>query len=123
MTTVGNATLLGVPIMQTSTSGFARPSRVVQTPLLDDGTDADDQVVLQSSAKGIREAQIAFVTDDDDDVADLRDMKDSLVSGTYVDEAGTSWTVILAELTTTRSGHDLWDCTARLLVPPVVEGS
>ena len=123
MSTTGNASLMGVTIMQTSTSGFARPSRITLTPLLDDGTDADDMVVLQSSAKGIREASIGFVTDDDSELDTLREAKDSLAAGTYQDENGDSWTVILAELTSTRVGSSLWDCTARLLVPPVTAGS
>lgn len=123
MSTTGNASLMGVTIMQTSTSGFSRPSRITLTPLLDDGTDADDMVVLQSSAKGIREAQIGFNTDDDSELDTLRAAKDSLASGTYQDENGDSWTVILAELTSTRVGSALWDCTARLLVPPVTAGS
>lgn len=121
--TVGNATLAGVTLLQTSTSGFDRPARLVITPLLDDGTDAADNVVLQSSSLGIREAQIGFSLDDDSDVAALRTAKDALTAETYADEAGNSWLVLIAELTTVRSGGDLWACTARLILESEVVGS
>lgn len=123
MSTVGNAVLFSVTVMQTSTTGFDRPSRVTTTPLLDGGTDADDMAVLQSSAKSIRECRIEFLTDVDDDVDALRAAKDALDTGTYVDETGGSWTVLLAELTTARVGSELWSCSARMLLPPVVAGS
>lgn len=123
MSTVGNATLDGVTIMQTSTSGFDRPGRLVITPLLDNGTFGPDNAVVQSSALGLSEARIEFTTDVDSDVATLRASKDALDEVTYVDEASTSWSVLIAELTTTRSGARLWDCSARLIVVPEVVGS
>ena len=117
------ATLAGVTLLETRTTSPSRPGRLVVTPLLDDGTDAPDTVVIQSSALGIRSIDIGFLLDDDDDMATLEAAKDAAAGVTYVDPFDNEWTVLIAEMTSSRDRPTLWDCSAHLIVVSGLDGS
>jgi hypothetical protein len=114
----GNATLDGVTLMVTSSSGMAYANVGVITPLLDDGTFAGGNAVMQTAALPFRQETIGFATADIADVVALdadRDAKDTV---SWTDPDGTVYSVVVFEFTRSRSGNSLWECTAVLVEAP-----
>ncbi len=118
MSAHGNASLDAVTIQQTSTTGMAYANAATITPLLDNGSFAGGNAVMQTAALGFRQCTIGFSVDDAADIVVFDGDRDSKDVVTYVDPDGTVFSVVLFDFTRTMAGNGLWDCSAVLVEAP-----
>jgi hypothetical protein len=109
------SSLDGITILQTSTGRFAYPPNAQMVPILDNGTQLTGNAIMQGTALGWRQADIAFSLDDEDDVDAVRADAETHEAIVYVDHLAVTHAVRILTFAASMDGNALWACTATLV--------
>ena len=97
--------------------GFDYPETTTILVLLENAVGSSDNAVVQASGLPFREAQISG-TLDGTDAAALRAIYEAQAAVAFVDDAATSYNVLVRGLSLTRIFVDLWTYSCSLLEVP-----
>jgi hypothetical protein len=114
-----------IDILDATFSGFAYPARKQQLYLLGTSASSTGNVVLQESAKGYREASLAFTARDTAEKDTVRGYDETSEPVSFVDFDGSTRSVRVLSFASSLLFGDLWSVTLGLqeLAEPVPLGS